>query len=145
MAHLQIDDPGPSDLMIHPGARPAARLTLRDGTMIIAVYLEDLDTLDELIETLHEARDALVAAHLKVRGEIVAADQLEVGDEVVLAKQRCTVSRIVLDGDTVTIGLSGGHSVQYARREVLQRLAPPAPAPLGPPIAEVIDAFGARS
>lgn len=145
MAHLQIDDPRPSDLIVHPGPRPAARLTLQDGTMLVEVYLEDLDTLDELIETLEEARTALVAGHLSARGETVSADQLQVGDELVEGLSRHTVTRIVLDGDVVTIGLSGGHSLQRARGTAMRRLGPPPVPSAGPPIAEVISAFGARS
>jgi hypothetical protein len=145
MARLTIDDPTPGTVTVHPGRRPAADLVLRDGTMAVELHLEQLDVLDELILTLADVRNQLVRAHAQVRGRNVAVEELGEGDEIVLDGQRRHVEHIVISTGSVLVRCEDGHRAAVACGTPVLVLGDPPAEPPAPALADVIDAFGARS
>jgi hypothetical protein len=144
MAHLTIDNPAPGEITTYRAGRPSGVLQLRDASMVVDLWVDDLDSLDELILALGDLRAQLVRTHADWRGRHVRAVELGEGDEIILDGRRSHVETVVITGGPVLVRCEDGHRYELDRTSEVLVLGDPPPLPPSPSIGEVISAFGAR-
>lgn len=114
------------------GLPATTHVTFADGADRLELIFTDLDTLDEAVHLLEEARASHIVALCDGRSEMVCVDRLESDDLAVIDAELVMVESTVIDGEHLivrygkkyagTYDMTAGRSIRCLRTTRVKRL-----------------------
>lgn len=136
MATHIYDDPGPTETHTNnrTGMPPVTHVKFSDGVDHLLFLFTDLDTLDEAVHLLEEARANHVVTMTKGRVETVRADRLGGDELVIIDGELVLIAHVVLTNDKVIVRYSrkyvgfyddnGDRAIDLSRSTPVKRILP---------------------